>query len=502
MRYSFLLGALVLGVGLVLADTQVLDASVYPAQPEHSFKGPFLQGGSSGLGDHWVLGGSAVLTDSFVRLTPAIKDRRGWIWAKNPTTYRNWDVEFEFKAAGGRPPGADGFAFWYAQTPEITGPIYGNADKWLGLGVIFDTYDNDRKNNNPYVLAMLNDGTINYDHNNDGLTNQLGGCVARYRSLPNPSRVRVIYKDNALDVLLDLNSQGQYDTCMHADNIHLPTGFYFGMSAATGALSDNHDIYSLTVRSLDKNTPAPGARAGEMTQPAPVPVAPAQPGVATAALPSFERGQRASLSKEKEAMLDQALEAIKTSAAFLERPLDPTNPQAPLTDAQRLEQVAFMSRALHKDMIVMGEMIRNVYGLHRDVLEHVALDKDVEALSVYMQQLQRAMSQVHDADTKGDIARMRDAVLERFATVTKDLNTRLDELHYKIVTVHGSLESANKEQDMIRHSIQLNQKQMEESIKKSSKWGFWSWFIVFQIVFAVAFILWKKNRDEQAKKLP
>jgi len=61
----------------------------------------------------------------------------------------------------------------------------------MGLAVIFDTYDNDRRSNNPYVLAMLNDGTISYDHNNDGLTNQLGGCIARYRALSNLARALV-----------------------------------------------------------------------------------------------------------------------------------------------------------------------------------------------------------------------------------------------------------------------------------------------------------------------
>jgi len=39
--------------------------------------------------------------------------------------------------------------------------------------------------------------------------------------------------------------------CFAADKIKLPTGYYFGFTAATGELSDNHDIISVKVYQLD-----------------------------------------------------------------------------------------------------------------------------------------------------------------------------------------------------------------------------------------------------------
>ena len=30
---------------------------------------------------------------------------------------------------------------------------------WNGLGIFFDSFDNDNKHNNPYIMAMVNDGT-------------------------------------------------------------------------------------------------------------------------------------------------------------------------------------------------------------------------------------------------------------------------------------------------------------------------------------------------------
>ena len=56
-------------------------------------------------------------------------------------------------------------AIWYASEPSLAGgPVFGAADKWTGLGVFFDSFDNDNQKNNPIILAMLNDGTKMYDH--------------------------------------------------------------------------------------------------------------------------------------------------------------------------------------------------------------------------------------------------------------------------------------------------------------------------------------------------
>jgi len=42
--------------------------------------------------------------------------------------------------------------------------VFGSADNWNGLGIFFDSFDNDGLHNNPYISVMLNDGTKSYDH--------------------------------------------------------------------------------------------------------------------------------------------------------------------------------------------------------------------------------------------------------------------------------------------------------------------------------------------------
>jgi len=53
---------------------------------------------------------------------------------------------------------------WYTTKRAEEGPVFGNADNWNGLGIFFDSFDNDALHNNPYISVMLNDGAKSYDH--------------------------------------------------------------------------------------------------------------------------------------------------------------------------------------------------------------------------------------------------------------------------------------------------------------------------------------------------
>ena len=66
--------------------------------------------------------------------------------------------------------------------------MFGSADHFNGLGVFFDSFDNDQKSNNPYIMAMVNDGTKEYHHDLDGTDQQLAGCLRDFRNKPYPVR--------------------------------------------------------------------------------------------------------------------------------------------------------------------------------------------------------------------------------------------------------------------------------------------------------------------------
>lgn len=154
--------------------------------------------------------------------------------------------------SGGR-QGADGLAFWYVRDAEREGSVYGNHDKWEGLGVFIDTFDNNGRGAGPSVLAVLNDGTKEYDHAADGESLSLGRCTAAVRNQPKHSLIRITYDSKELRVDLDAGGGG-WRSCFTAP-MSLPVGYHFGVTAATGGLADTHDLFLLSTVDLHRGPP-------------------------------------------------------------------------------------------------------------------------------------------------------------------------------------------------------------------------------------------------------
>ncbi|XP_061170528.1 protein ERGIC-53-like [Saccostrea echinata] len=219
---------------------------------KYSFKGPHLIQSNNSI-PFWDYGGDAVADDDYIRLTPYRRSMRGWIWTTLKTNFNQWSVECVFKVSGRGRSGADGPAMWFTEEKGQEGPVFGNQDMWRGLGVFMDSFDNDGQHNNPYIMAMVNDGTQQYDHQNDGSQQQLGGCLRDFRNKPYPIRVKIEYRNKSLTVFVNnglTNNKEEFELCLRQENVNLPDSGYFGVSAATGRLSDEHRVLAFLTHSL------------------------------------------------------------------------------------------------------------------------------------------------------------------------------------------------------------------------------------------------------------
>ncbi|KAL6268432.1 hypothetical protein P5V15_001568 [Pogonomyrmex californicus] len=220
---------------------------------KYSFKPPYLAQ-KDGSVPFWEYGGNTIASSENVRVAPSLRSQKGAIWVKQPTTFDWWEVELVFRISGRGRIGADGLAFWYTSSKGYyNGTVFGSSDLWTGLGIFFDSFDNDNKHNNPYIMAIVNDGTKEFDHINDGSTQQLAGCLRDFRNKPFATRARIEYYMNTLTLLFHsgmTNSEHDYDICFRVDNVILPKNGYFGISAATGGLADDHDILYFLTTSL------------------------------------------------------------------------------------------------------------------------------------------------------------------------------------------------------------------------------------------------------------
>jgi len=198
-------------------------------------------------------GDTIIRTDRYIRLTPELPSRSGWLFSRVPLTATNWEIEFEFKIHGSGTLYGDGFAMWLTKERAQQGPVFGFKDNWDGLGIVFDTYKNNRPGVVfPLVMAMLGDGKTPYDSSADGKANELAACSARgIRNQQYPTKARLRYfhdKNLALDLMY--KSENEWTNCFDVPGIKLPTVAYLGFSAETGELSDNHDIISVSTSNL------------------------------------------------------------------------------------------------------------------------------------------------------------------------------------------------------------------------------------------------------------
>ncbi|KAI8138747.1 concanavalin A-like lectin/glucanase domain-containing protein [Fennellomyces sp. T-0311] len=216
-----------------------------------TFKRPYFYNGTIPF---WKMSEGLIKADDFIRLAPSIPGAKGWIWSERPNVYEEWQAEVTFRVSGSHMHGGRGLAFWYTKEAMGDGPIFGAQDKWDGLGIWLDSAN--PRTHTPTTMALLNDGTLAFASRTDPSGYIIGSCQLNYRNTGNvPAKLRVTFKAKTLTVMMDPTGDGKdYRTCIQKTGISLPTGYYFGFSAASHNPADDHDVISFETWEL---SPAP-----------------------------------------------------------------------------------------------------------------------------------------------------------------------------------------------------------------------------------------------------
>ncbi|XP_062399158.1 lectin, mannose-binding 2-like b [Sardina pilchardus] len=221
---------------------------------EYSLTKPY-QGVGSSSSSHWDLMGTAMVTPDHVRLTPDLQSRVGAVWGRLPFFLRDWELHVQFKISGQgkKNLNGDGMALWLTKERMQHGPVFGNMNHFTGLGMFIDTYPNEDKSHErvyPYISVMVGNGTLSYDHDRDGRPTELGGCTALVRNVNHDTIILLRYMRNRLTLMMDIDGKREWRECLDVPGVHMPVGYYFGASSATGDLSDNHDLISMKLYQL------------------------------------------------------------------------------------------------------------------------------------------------------------------------------------------------------------------------------------------------------------
>jgi len=252
---------------LISKNVAVPDESImYYDIKNLSLKPPYINQGLRNV--DWSFGNATIMeVNSYIRLTPSLQSKQGWLWSKVPLISSNWEIEFEYKIHSknnNNNNNGDGFAFFYTSERAIEGDAFGNIQNFKGLGIFFDTYANrDHDYAFPRISAMIGDGEMTYNTETDGEETISDACSMRIRDQHYPTKVKVVYiKNNYLEVSLTNDEYKDFTSCIVIKNAELPKSGYIGFSASTGKYTvDNHDIISVTTKGiLDKYVGKTGQR--------------------------------------------------------------------------------------------------------------------------------------------------------------------------------------------------------------------------------------------------
>ncbi|XP_005992439.1 vesicular integral-membrane protein VIP36 isoform X1 [Latimeria chalumnae] len=254
-RSGGLLRVILVLLGMVThrAMSDLTDGNSEHLKREHSLIKPYQGVGSSSM-PLWDFGGSTMLTSQYIRLTPDERSKQGCIWNRVPCFLKDWELHVQFKVhgLGKKNLHGDGLAIWYTKERLENGPVFGNKDNFHGLAIFIDTYPNDEASDRsfPYISAMVNNGSLMYDHSKDGRPTELSGCSADLRNRDHDTYLAIRYSKGRLTIMVDIEDRNEWKDCIEFSGVRLPTGYFFGASAATGDLSDNHDIISMKLYQL------------------------------------------------------------------------------------------------------------------------------------------------------------------------------------------------------------------------------------------------------------
>eukprot|EP01028_Stygiella_incarcerata_P001276 TRINITY_DN1209_c0_g1_i1.p1 TRINITY_DN1209_c0_g1~~TRINITY_DN1209_c0_g1_i1.p1 ORF type:complete len:509 (+),score=144.63 TRINITY_DN1209_c0_g1_i1:131-1657(+) len=495
-------------LGVLLLFLSIFSLNAFHAFAEevlrqHQLVAPYARGRSMTI-DNWEYGGSAIATESFVRLVPSIRSRVGHLWNTVPVATPSWRATLEFAIHNVRSPGADGMAFWYTKDHSNTGPLFGNQEDFIGFGIIFDTFDNDGSRDGPTVMVVHSvDGSLKFDHETDGVKASVARCHARFRNTANPAKARITFENHRLSVDMDTEGNGAFKNCLSV-YMDVPTGYYFGLSAATGGFADYHDVHSFIVEDLSDGQhdaiSSPSDTDREIQEASDV----ASKESSEAKTFNFDGYKQAFINRLKKmrsggGILD--LEGEKENDTN-----EPVNLEARTTDVLKDLNAAPIDgpAKVEESGANTGKVEEIGSGISAKLDEILIHTKELslgdEQVKSEIQELKRQMGILNENLIL--VQKESQAYLE----VVDMLSRRVAALHQDIGTLESVSRTLRQELQKLGEShgeqwtsLKKGWKNFSTEVSKSASWGYWGYFLLFQIILVVAYFVYKWYREERTK---
>ncbi|KAI1125200.1 legume-like lectin family protein [Nemania abortiva] len=179
-----------------------------------------------------------ILSNKVILTPPVPGNTRGAAWADQPNQYREWVADVDFRVNGGE-RGSGNLNIWLARrgSQEIGSSSIYTVGRFDGLALVIDQHGGSAG----MIRGFLNDGTTDFrsHHSVDSLA--FGHCYYAYRNLGRPSQIKLRQTAQAFKVEVDNR------LCFESDQITIPPGYQFGITAASADNPDSFEVFKLVV---------------------------------------------------------------------------------------------------------------------------------------------------------------------------------------------------------------------------------------------------------------
>ncbi|KAI1261209.1 concanavalin A-like lectin/glucanase [Xylariaceae sp. FL1019] len=185
-----------------------------------------------------------VLSNKVILTPPHPGNTRGAAWGDNTNQYRTWAADVDFRVSGPE-RGSGNLNIWLARrgNDEIGQSSIYTVGKFDGLALVIDNHGG----TGGMIRGFLNDGTTDYKSQASVDSLAFGHCSYNYRNLGRPSQIKL--KQTAQTFRVEIDSR----LCFETDQISLPAGYNFGVTAASADNPDSIEVFKLVVMTEDLN---------------------------------------------------------------------------------------------------------------------------------------------------------------------------------------------------------------------------------------------------------
>ena len=181
-----------------------------------------------------------LLSNKIVLTPPGLRNSRASVWGSAALNQPTWTADVDFRATGPERAGGN-LNIWLVRDGESvvgTASVY-TAKKFEGLALVVNSH----AGAGGMVRGFLNDGTVDFSSRPTVDELAFGHCQYSYRNLGRPSQIKL--RQGAEGFAVEIDGK----LCFSTDKFSIPTGYKFGVTAATPENPDSFELFKMVVMS-------------------------------------------------------------------------------------------------------------------------------------------------------------------------------------------------------------------------------------------------------------